>query len=57
MIQCTVKYEICIQHQYFLEFKDIIKEYCKSYEEEYRLGNITKKEFDRLNRLKDKYLK
>lgn len=46
-----------LQHQYFLEFKDIIKEYCKSYEEEYRLGNITKKEFDRLNRLKDKYLK
>ena len=46
-----------LQHQYFLEFKDIIKEHCKSYEEEYRLGNITKKEFDRLNRLKDKYLK
>lgn len=46
-----------LQNQYFLEFKEVINEYCKSYEEEYRLGNITKKEFDRLNKLRDRNLK
>lgn len=46
-----------LQHQYFLEFKEIIAEHCKSYIEEYNAGKISKKEFERLNRLKDKYLK
>ena len=46
-----------LQHQYFLEFKEVINEYCKSYEEEFRQGRITKKEYDRLKKLKDKYLK
>lgn len=46
-----------LQHQYYLEFKDIIKEYCKSFEEEYSLGRITQKEYNRLIRLRDKHLK
>ena len=46
-----------LQNQYFLEFKEVINEYCKSYEEEFRQGRITKKEFDRLNKLRDKHLK
>ena len=46
-----------LQHQYFLEFKEVINEYCKSYEEEFRQGHITKKEFDRLKKLRDKHLK
>lgn len=46
-----------LQHQYFLEFKEIIAEHCKSYVEEFNAGKISKKEFERLNRLKDKYLK
>ena len=46
-----------LQHQYFLEFKDLVKEYCKSYIEEFNAGRISKKEFDRLNRMRDKYLR
>lgn len=46
-----------LQHKYFLEFKDLVNEYCKSYVEEYHAGRISKKEFERLNKLRDKHLK
>lgn len=46
-----------LEHQYFLECKDVLNEYCKSYEEEFRQGRISQKEYNRLNLLKEKNLK